>query len=108
MPNDWSVQVGAEPLSFREKITVKHVGGHTGTVEFQGLQGEKLDRCYVRWGLAGEYEVVLSTGQLLGGKPRKKASVWRVIESDLERIEATRIKLREERYEKKCQERHGR
>lgn len=92
-----------EPLGRDEAITVRHLNGQTSSVTFVSVDGDKLNRITVRWGMAGEYDVNLFTGQLLGGKPRKKASVWRVIPEDLARIHATAKRRERERNAQKKQ-----
>ncbi len=79
-----------EPLQYGDSITIEHVGGRTQEVAFRGVFGNKYDQAYVEWALAGEYKVKLDSGQLLP----KKVSLWRVIDSDLERLRATGAKER--------------
>lgn len=74
-----------EPLEYGDRITIKHAGGRTQEVIFRGVFGIKYDQAYVGWPMAGEYKVKLDSGQLLP----KKVSLWRVIESDLERMRET-------------------
>lgn len=75
-----------EPLQFGDELTVIHVSGSTRVVHFAGVYGAKFATAYVRWGdMAGDYQVKLDTGQLLP----KKASLWRVSDSDLKRLRVT-------------------
>jgi len=92
-----------EPLRIGDKITVQHISGLRRTVIFDGFYGKNLNRGCVNWGeMAGKYQVILSTGQLTP----KKASLWRVIDSDLKRLEITRkfelaeasMRIKERRY----------
>lgn len=66
-----------------------HLNGNEQVVTFDQLWGDKCDQVTVRWGFAGIYSVNFQTGQLLGGKPKKKASVWRLVEADLARVHVT-------------------
>lgn len=75
-----------EPLQFGDELTLVHVSGTTRVVSFAGVYGAKFTAAYVRWGeMAGDYQVKLDTGQLLP----KKASLWRVCDTDLRRLRAT-------------------
>jgi hypothetical protein len=89
-----------KPLKLDEELTVRHLNGQERKVAFDQISGDKLNQVTVRWGLAGLYSVDMNTGQLFGGKPRLKASVWRVIPSDMRRIVATARKIDAERRER--------
>lgn len=92
-----------EPLEYGDRITIKHVGGHEQKVIFRGVFGNKYDQAYVGWPMAGEYKVKLDSGQLLP----KKVSLWKVVDSDLQRMRATSAKERAEAKERMKHNRAG-
>lgn len=94
----------AQPLRYDEPVTIVHPGGSTKQVFFAGVFGKDFTSAYVRWPLAGEYQVALGTGQLM---PRK-VSIWRLCEGDLLRLKATIRHARAEQIEENKLRRAGR
>ena len=99
----------ARPLKLNEKITARHMNGHSHQVLFEAVSGEKFDQVRVLWPMAGFYDVDISTGKLLGGgkKGRKAASVWSIVPSDMARIRATRELAITERRERMRKNKRG-
>jgi hypothetical protein len=66
-------------------MTIVHLSGATKQVRFAGVFGKDFTCAYVRWPLAGEYQIAMATGQLMP----KKVSIWRLCAEDMERLAAT-------------------
>lgn len=96
------------PLKIDDEIEVVHLNGQRVTVYFDQIAGDKCDQITVRWPAgAGIYAVDFNTGQLVGGRPKRKASVWRVCGRDMDRIRETARKRLEERAAQKKADRLG-
>lgn len=80
-----------------DMMTIRHFGGAEKSVKFMGLYGRDLTKADLYFPLAGEYQALLPSGKVVGGKLKKHNTPWRVVEDDLLALLARRRREMEQK-----------
>lgn len=77
----------------RSLVELRHVGGARKNVELVGFSRSGPKRALIHWPGAGQYEIALEDGRIIGMPPTLTAC-WRVPNELLERLRASEVEAR--------------